>query len=199
MIAMSKMKDREYDLAIVDPPYGIGNFVPQNISKVGKNFGTRVDWNEKIPNKEYFNEIYRVSQRQIIWGANYYNCFINGGALIWDKGDGNPKFSRCEIASLSFQKKVDYVHINWQSGFYRAKIECIIHECQKPIALYQWLIKNYAKQGDRILDTHLGSGSSAIAADIMGFDFTGYEIDKDYYEAALDRFNRHKQQGVMEF
>jgi len=209
MEAMAKMKDKEFELAIVDPPYGIGNFsMDKVITKINSKkvtprprntqYPTDYSWNKEIPTDEYFNELKRVSKEQIIWGANYYNCFSEkGGAVVWYKEQYHPNLSDCEIASLSFQKKVDYVHIQILKGFICK--ETSIHPCQKPVALYQWLLKNYAKPGDRILDTHLGSGSSAIAADIMGFDFTGYEIDKDYYEAALDRFNRHKQQCVLEF
>ena len=200
MEAMAKMPDKAFELAIVDPPYGIGNFVPQNISKNGKCAGKEVYWNDEIPPSEYFRCLERISLRQIIWGANYYNCFNNnGGALVWHKGNINPIFSQCEIASLSFQKKIDYVFINWQSGFFRNNIETIVHPCQKPVALYQWLLKNYAKPGDKILDTHGGSCSLAIACDIMGFDAVIYEIDEDYYKAAVDRFERHKQQTVLEF
>ena len=116
---------------------------------------------------------------------------------MWFKGDGNPVFSMCEIASLSFQKKVDYIHINWQAGFFRERIEHVIHECQKPSSLYRHLLKNYAKEGQSILDTHLGSGSIAIACWDMGYDLTGYEIDKDYYDAAVKRLENHKKQLVL--
>jgi len=209
MVAMAKMKDHEYDLAIVDPPYGIGNFsMDKVITKINSRkviprerntkYSTNYSWNTTIPNANYFNELKRVSREQIIWGANYYNCFSQkGGAVVWYKEQYHPNLSDCEIASISCQKKVDYVHIQIQKGFICK--ETSIHPCQKPVALYQWLLKNYAKQGDRILDTHGGSCSSAIACDIMGFDADIFEIDKDYYEAALDRFNRHKQQQVMEF
>jgi site-specific DNA-methyltransferase (adenine-specific) len=200
MEAMKAMPDKAYELAIVDPPYGIGNFVPQNISKQGKQAGKEVCWNNDTPNNKYFSEITRVAKTQIIWGANYYNCFNkDGGAIVWHKGNINPIFSQCEIASISSQKRVDYIFINWQSGFHRNNIENVIHPCQKPVALYQWLLKNYAKPGDKILDTHGGSCSSAIACDIMGYDCDIWEIDADYYKAAVERFERHKQQTVLEF
>ena len=208
MKMLPQIPDKYYQLCIVDPPYGIGKFTcnahtDNNGRRIKNNkvYGDDYTWNEQTPELEYFNELKRVSKNRIIWGANYYNCFENnGGALVWYKGNMTKTISHCEIASLSFQTKVSYVYIDWQSGFYRVVKEgSQIHPCQKPIALYQWLLKNYAKPGDKILDTHLGSGSSAIAADIMGFDFVGMEIDKDYYEAALDRFNRHKQQCVLEF
>lgn len=201
MEAMANIPDKVFDLAIVDPPYGIGDFTNSTLSKcravtVSK-FSGNVKWNHEVPNSEYFSELTRVSKEQIIWGANYYNCFPkNGAAIIWHKHTKHPNYSDCEIASYSKGVRVSYVSIEWYS---LNRSEITIHPCQKPVALYQWLLKNYAKPGDRILDTHLGSGSSAIAAYNMGFDFTGYEIDADYYQAAVDRFNRHKQQTVMEF
>ena len=167
---MAGCKENEFDLAIVDPPYGIGNWIPQHGKQKGANAeALKVDWNEHIPDENYFNEIVRVSKNQIIWGANYYNCFTSlGGAVIWHKGKSNPKFSEAEIASHSFYKRVDFVNINWQAGFYRKRFGEQIHPCQKPVALYRWLLNKYAKQGQRILDTHLGSGSSAIAAHYFG-------------------------------
>lgn len=197
---MKRYPDKFFNLAIVDPPYGIGNFIPQNISKTGKSKSPVVTWNNSIPSDEYFVELCRVSVYQIIWGANYYNCFSLGGAVVWNKGDANPKFSQCEIASLSFQKRVDYISINWQSGFHRAGIENIIHACQKPVALYKWLLKNYAKTGDKILDTHVGSASSLIACYDMGFDAWGTELDKEYYEKSKQRLeNFMKQPKIEEF
>ena len=187
--AMQTMKDNQFDLAIVDPPYGIGNWVQQTGNKRGK----KVDWNDSTPNKQYFKELERVSKEQIIWGANYYNCFNNkGGAIVWDKKNPNPKFSKCEIASYSRLKRVDYVCIK-HFGFV-SDDNYKIHPCQKPVKLYEWILMNYAKEGDTILDTHLGSGSIAIACHNLGFDLTGYEIDKDYFDDANKRINAHKQQ-----
>jgi len=189
MEAMKLMKDNQFDLAIVDPPYGIGNWVQQTGNKRGK----KVDWNDSTPNKQYFKELERVSKEQIIWGANYYNCFNNkGGAIVWDKKNPNPKFSKCEIASYSRLKRVDYVCIK-HFGFV-SDDNYKIHPCQKPVKLYEWILMNYAKEGDTILDTHLGSGSIAIACHNLGFDLTGYEIDKDYFDDANKRINAHKQQ-----
>jgi site-specific DNA-methyltransferase (adenine-specific) len=192
---MKGLEDNVYELAIVDPPYGIGNWCPSNISKKGKTASKPVDWNNETPDLSYFKELTRVSKNQIIWGANYYNCFTGGGsAVIWYKGKINPVFSQCEIASLSWGKKVDYVHIDWQAGFYRNKFGAQIHPCQKPVKLYEWLLSKYAKEGDRILDTHLGSGSSAIAAHYGGFDFVGCELDEDYFKAAQSRFEKETAQ-----
>lgn len=200
--AMREMPDNAFDLAMVDPPYRIGDWVTSvNVYTSKTGIVTRkkrppdtrkVEWNDSIPDADFFVELRRVSSKQIIWGANYYNCFSSsGGALVWHKGNINPVFSQCELASLSFQKRVDYVHINWQAGFARQKEGATIHPCQKPVALYAWLLQNYAKPGDTILDTHLGSGSSRIAAFNMDFDFTGFEIDAEYFEAQENRFTIH--------
>ena len=198
MVAMAKMKDKEFDLAICDPPYENNDAI--GISNGKGHAATRKDYHlfkNKMPPPEYFLELKRVSKNQIVWGGNYFG--LRGGAIVWNK-EGTA-FGEGEIAICSTHHSVRFFRYTW-NGMIQQDMknkERRIHPTQKPVALYQWLLKNYAKQGDRILDTHLGSGSSAIAADIMGFDFTGYEIDKDYYEAALDRFNRHKQQLVMEF
>ena len=235
MIAMASMKDKEYDLAIVDPPYGDGGISgtekneaasgggsPDTVSKsqprlrgtVRPIVRTGGSWSVKYqtggffssndirhwdvaPNDDYFNELFRVSKYQIIWGGNYFNLPPSRNFIVWRKLTISEAFSMA---------MVEYAWTNYPGNakcFERAPQgtanEKRFHPTQKPVAMYSWLLRNYAKPGDKILDTHLGSGSSAIAADIMGFDFTGYEIDKDYYEAALDRFNRHKQQTVMEF
>jgi len=193
---MATLKDKAFELAIVDPPYGI---------KVNHNMGRRsgdissdykkVEWDDEPPTKEYFKELFRISQNQIVWGANHFMDLISRRSpcwIVWDKKFSNEvSFASCELAYTSF----DSVTKRFE---YSSSRKDGIHPTQKPVALYQWLLKNYAKQGDKILDTHLGSGSSAIAADIMGFDFVGIEIDEDYYKAALDRFNRHKQQLTLE-
>ncbi len=190
--AMRQMPDRAFDLAIVDPPYGIGNWVQTS----GNVRGEAVKWNDEIPSDEYFRELERVSREQIIWGANYYNCFNGrGGSIIWDKCvPRESNMSVCEIASYSRLARVDYVQIPWRNIL---RNEVTIHECQKPVALYKWLCTNYAKPGDTILDTHLGSGSSRIAAYDLGFDFTGYELDKDYFEAQEKRFADHIAQPKL--
>lgn len=199
MSYMATLEDKAFQLACVDPPYGIGNFIPQHNS-YGGSIGKKVEWNNSIPDFDYFTELRRISEHRIIWGANYYNCFEEkNGALVWYKGDQQDKFSHCEIASQTYYKKVDYVHINWQSGFYRASIETIVHPCQKPVALYKWLLHNYAKKGDRIFDSHGGSGSSAIACYEMGYDMVWIEKDEDYYNAAVKRFKNHAAQEKLLF
>src|SRR3990167_1332271 len=207
MVAMKEIPDKAFDLAIVDPPYGIGKFTCDAHTdgrtgrriKNSKPYKDDYSWNESTPEDIYFQEVRRVSERQIIWGANYYNCFnAEGGALVWYKGPRTETISHCEIASLSFQKRVSYVRIDWQSGFYRVAQEGKqIHPCQKPAALYRWLLKKYAKPGDTIFDTHLGSCSIAIACYDMGFDLTGYEIEKEYFDAAVKRLENHKKQLTL--
>jgi len=195
LAAMRDMPDKAFDLAICDPPYGIGNFIrPDSRGKKVRRSYPLVTWNNQTPLDDYFNELRRVSKNQIIWGANYYNCFDDkGGTIVWDKGNNHPDMSRCEIASNSIKRTVDYFRL-FHAGFTDKNR---IHPCQKPILLYSWLLKSYAKAGDTILDTHLGSGSSRIAAYQMGFDFTGYELDKDYYEAQGKRFQLAIQQQSL--
>jgi len=190
--AMKEMPDKAFDLVIVDPDFGLGDKITCGgtwAAKLKKGDG---DLGGKPPD-EYWKQLFRVSANQIVWGGNYFSLPPSRCFIVWDKVAHMDTLADCEMAWTSFDANAKiFKHP-------RNTSEKRIHICQKPVALYQWLLKNYAKPGDKILDTHLGSGSSAIAADIMGLDFTGYEIDKDYYEAALDRFNRHKQQCVLEF
>ena len=194
MDVMKRYTDKFFALAIVDPPYGVGNFQQSD-----GNYEP-VTWNNSIPDEKYFDEVRRVSKERIVWGANYYNCFDgNNGAIIWDKMNRHPSMSRCEIASYSGQKKVDYFRYEWH-GYVVKRIEVgAFHPCQKPIALYDWLLRNYAQKGDNILDTHLGSGSSRIACHKAGLDFVGMEIDKDYFEAQEKRFREYLLQLPMQF
>jgi len=190
MTYMAEQPDNAFDLAIVDPPYGIGNWIQvTGDAAIREN---EVTWNDSPPPMEYFNELVRVSAHRIIWGANYYG-FVNGrgGAIVWDKCMARDTgFSMCEIASYDRVSKVDYVRMPFPS-------KNRIHPCQKPVKLYEWLLTNYAEKGQRILDTHLGSGSSAIAAHYFGCDFVGMEIDTDYYNAAVERFNNETKQIDM--
>ncbi len=205
--AMAQMKDNEFDLAIVDPPYGIpeafkGGFASNKSGRKKSPFAQNMigkTWDENPPKKEYFIELMRVSENQIIWGGNYFIDYLHStrGIVGWIKpeqanGD-HPFFSHFELAWTSFKMPAKIFQKKTTSGN-----EKRLHPTQKPIALYKWLLKNYAKEGDTILDTHLGSGSSRIAAHDMGFDFTGYEIDKDYFDAQEKRFQNHiKQQSLF--
>lgn len=198
---MKSKTDKCYDLAIVDPPYGIGDvFIPVSTGakpcKIERKHKI-MDWDNEIPTQEYFKELKRVSKNQIIWGANYFNCFDNGGALVWYKNNGAPSLSQCEIASLSFKKSVDYVYIQVLGGFVQKNKP--IHPTQKPIKLYRWMLNNYAKAGYKILDTHGGSFTHAIACDIEGFDLDICEIDKEYFDKGKKQFDIHKLQTVLKF
>lgn len=197
--AMKEFPDKFFDLAIVDPPYGIGHTNNKGQNNLAVTNPDKMKWNKKVPEEDYFNELFRVSQHQIIWGVNYYpyGC-LSGGRIVWDKltsGD----FSDCELAFCSLQRTVTKFTYLWNGMIQQnnGNREARIHPTQKPVALYKWLLKNYAKEGDKILDTHLGSGSSRIAAHDMGFDFWGYELDKDYFEAQEKRFKQHIAQLTL--
>ena len=206
MEAMKDMADNQYDLAIVDPPYGINHSEIAG-KQSGKKYGnaaaakknyTIKDWDKKIPSKLYFENIFRVSKNQIIWGANYMTNYIppSMGWIFWDKDNGSNGFSDGELAFTSFKKGLRKVKILWNGmlQYDMKNKEDRIHPTQKPIKLYEWLLMNYAKEGDKILDTHLGSGSIAIACHNLGYDLTGCELDKEYYEAAIKRLNEHTAQ-----
>jgi site-specific DNA-methyltransferase (adenine-specific) len=188
MIGMAKYPDKFFDLAIVDPPYGIGagNGTGRSIRvaiEKGKIKGG--EWDREIPSPKYFNELFRVSKHQIIWGGNYFPLPIHKGFIIWDKGETmyERDFAECEQAWISFDKPAKI--------FKKSPTQLErIHPTQKPISLYKWLFENYAKKGDKILDTHLGSGSSRIAAYHLGFHFTGFEIDQDYFNQQEQRFQK---------
>lgn len=198
---MKDIPDKYYDLAIVDPPYGIGDF-----SKVGdaNKYKTRADkkygpvtWNNNIPDKSYFDELYRVSKDQIIWGANYYRQFIKDtGIIVWDKLNESSRWSKVEIASNSTNKINSIFRFLW-NGFLRGEKTDRIHECQKPVALYEWLLVNYAKKGFKILDTHGGSMSLALACWNLEFDLDICEIDKENFEQGRSRFEHHKKNTFL--
>ena len=205
MEGMARYPDKYFDLAIVDPPYGInmdgGNIGGNNCGKT-KDY-TKKDWDNKIPDKEYFNELKRISKNQIIWGANHFveNIYQSNSScwIVWDK-DNTGNFADCELAYTSFKMAVRMFTFRW-NGMLQQDMknkEYRIHPTQKPVALYKWLLSNYAKQGDKILDTHLGSGSSRIAAYEMGFDFTAFELDTEYFEAQEKRYKAHIAQLKME-
>ena len=196
MDLMARYEDNYFDLAIVDPPYGLG-IDGQKENKKGKQsdrkYHKQKQWDNKIPDKKYFNELERVSKNQIIWGANYFVKHLTKGTkgwVVWFKGQTGLTMSDCELAYSSFNCATRVVNIN--------RVDLLkqntIHPTEKPIRLYQWLLENYAKENDKILDTHLGSGSIAIACHNLGYELTGCELDKDYYEAAMKRIEQHKQQ-----
>ena len=193
---MKRYGDKHFDLAIVDPPYGIN--ADQKRGDTGRNKHIKQrnyhigNWDNKIPPPEYFEELFRVSKNQIIWGGNYFLDYLNATSciLVWDKQNGENLYADCELAWTSFLTAVRKIKYKWH-GFIQQNMngkEERIHPTQKPVYLYEWILKNYAKEGDLILDTHLGSGSSRIACYKNGFDFVGFELDKDYYEAQEKRF-----------
>ena len=207
---MATCKDKQFDLAIVDPPYGIGEDGRKTLSRCvpSKKWKNPIpkpyklgNWDNNSPDKEYFDELRRISRNQIIWGSNYFISKIPYDSscwVIWDKMNGNSDQADCEIAWTSFKTAIRKFEYLW-SGFKMQNYENRIHPTQKPVQLYKWLLRNYAKQGDKIIDTHLGSGSSAIAAYDFGCDFVGCEIDKEYYESAKHRFETYKLQTKLCF
>jgi len=201
MEGMKEYPDNHFDLAIVDPPYfaeyGEENYPGSAISttNIKRNRFKSKHW--FVPDETYFSELLRVSVNQIIWGCNYYNIKNLGtGRIIWDKINDASSFSKGEIAYCSIHKSVQMFRYMWNGmlqGDMKNK-ENRIHPTQKPVALYKWLLKNYAKEGDLILDTHVGSASSLIACIDMKFDYVGFELDEDYYKAACKRIKQHTDQ-----
>ena len=217
MELMGRYPDGYFQLAIIDPPYGIGEAAGKNAKRnagfrksgfqagkkatYSKDYGVKT-WDNKIPNKEFFAQLLRVSKNQIIWGANHFvenipnansSCWI-----VWDK-ENSGDFADCELAYTSFKTAVRKFSFMWNGmlqGDMKNK-ETRIHPTQKPVALYKWLLQNYAKPGDRILDTHLGSGSIAIACHDYGYDLTACELDPEYYAAAMKRIEAHRAQGRL--
>ena len=193
MSLMAEYEDNHFDLAIVDPPYGANDAIGikqcKDHSKQATQRTNYKIFDNKEPSKDYFDELFRVSKSQIIWGANFYkNINLNGGMICWDKK--GTVFGRAELAYYSNSKSVNVFEYTW-NGMLQEDMknkESRIHPTQKPKALYKWLLQNYAKEGDKILDTHLGSGSIAIACHEMGFDLVGCELDEDYYKSMIDRF-----------
>jgi site-specific DNA-methyltransferase (adenine-specific) len=205
MIGMRQYPDKYFELAIVDPPYGIrqDGHRENNRSKLARSKKYhKALWDQQAPDKKYFDELFRVSINQFIWGANNYPQYLKKSPcwIVWDK-DNSGNFADCELAYGSFDTAVRKFKYTW-NGMLQEDMknkEDRIHPTQKPVALYRWLLDNYAKPGDKILDTHLGSGSSRIAAYQMGFDFTGYELDKEYFEAAEKRFKLVTSQTQINF
>ena len=195
---MATLPDKAFDLAIVDPPY-MDEFKIIAKDKIAKvNQYNLESLNSKAPNEKYFDELLRVSKNQIIWGVNYYKYYLGAGRIVWNK-DNTGLYSDCELAFHSFSNVTRMFTWRW-NGMLQQNMknkEVRIHPTQKPVALYEWLLMNYAKKGDKILDTHLGSGSSRIAAHKLGFEFVGCELDKDYFEAQEERFKTETMQQSL--
>lgn len=206
--------DKYFDLAIVDPPYFSGpekrEFYGKRVSPIGvqRHYLPSDEWN--IPDKNYFEELFRVSKQQIIWGCNYFDYHFGSGRIVWDKCNKNTPFSDCEIAYCSLHDSVRLFRYMWNGmlqgkSIYEGEIaqgnkklnEKRIHPTQKPIALYDWLLWKYAKPGDLILDTHVGSASSLISCYKNGYDYIGFEKDERYYGAANKRLNEFKSQMTI--
>lgn len=208
MEAMRSMPDQCFDLAVVDPPYGIGESGRKNKSRT--NLAKATDYSpffgedKEPPPVEFFTQLARVSKKQIIFGANHFISRLPPPAdtpcwIVWDKQNGGSDFADFEMAWTSFNRAARIFRFRW-AGMLQGNMknkEPRIHPTQKPVALYAWIFQHYAKPGDRILDTHLGSGSSRIAAWDAGLDFTGYEIDREYFDAQEKRFQQHTAQLTM--
>ena len=195
LAAMREMDDNQFDLAIVDPPYGIERDGHNGVISSG---WKKHEWKGRdnaTPTADYFSQLKRVSVNQVVWGANYFTQFLPSsmGWICWYKGQEGLTMSDCELAYSSFNRATRHTTV------FRLELvkDGVIHPTQKPVALYKWLLTNYAKPGDTILDTHMGSQSSRIAAYDLGFDYCGFELDEDYFKAGEERFARHIAQPNM--
>jgi len=211
MQLMSRYEDNHFDLAIVDPPYGINADEAQNKaaesrkkangkSKAGRGWKQYkiTNWDKETPNKKYFDELFRISKKQIIWGGNYFNYLwqFSNSYILWNKMQRDFSLADGELAWYSLTNKAMRI-FDFSRGGALANNKNNggrIHPTQKPVKLYEWLLMNYAKEGDKILDTHLGSASIAIACHNLGFNLTACELDKEYYEAAIKRLQEHQSQ-----
>ena len=192
MELMRQYPDKYFDLAVVDPPYGLGDKLTQGGTWASKYVKGDATW-DIAPTAEYWEQLFRVSKNQIVWGGNYFGLPSNRCFIIWDKVAHMDTLADCEYAWTSFDRNAKiFKHV-------RNTSETRIHICQKPIKLYDWIFKNYAKPTDKILDTHLGSGSSRIAAHKAGLPFVGCELDKEYFEAQEKRFKNFVAQQVIHF
>ena len=211
---LPKFPVKYFDLAITDPPYFSGperrNYYGRRISPIGvkRYYKPSDEWN--VPDEKYFKELFRVSKNQIIWGCNYFDYHFPSGRIIWDKCNQGSDFSDCEIAACSLHDSVRLFRYMWNGMFQGKSIsegwiqqgnkslnEKRIHPTQKPIALYDWLLSKYAKPGDKILDTHVGSASSLIACCKNGFKYIGFEKDPYYYDLAYKRLQEYKSQITL--
>jgi site-specific DNA-methyltransferase (adenine-specific) len=195
MAYMATLPDKAFELAIIDPPYGIGAENQAGPENHGWTQWDRKEWDSAIPKKEYFYELFRISKNQIIFGANYFTQFLPSsmGWIFWDKMQRGFSLADGELAYSSYEKALRVFQYSRAEAFQDGRI----HPTQKPVALYKWLLSRYAKPGDRILDTHGGSGSICIACHDLGYDLTWMELDADYYEAACKRYKTHAAQGQM--
>jgi site-specific DNA-methyltransferase (adenine-specific) len=203
MDMMSRYPDKYFDFAIVDPPYGIGE---DGGDKGRRRKGERPvvhhekkQWDKSVPDKRYFDELKRVSKNRAIFGANYMVNHIEPsmGWIVWDKGIGGD-FSDCELIYTSFWRALRKIYVHSKDD-YNGKWYLKIHPAQKPVKLYKWILQNYAKPGWKILDTYGGSFSIAIACEEMGFDLTACEIDRDYYNAGMERIHEYQRQHLLNF
>ena len=189
MEGMKEFPDKYFELAIVDPPYGLGESVVNSGGRFKRYENKNGNWDLTIPTQEYFVELKRVSRNQIVWGGNYFNLPPTKCFLIWDKKQPHDvSFASCEMAWTSFNSVAKTFYYSPMQDKWR------FHPTQKPVALYEWLLQHYAKKGDKILDTHVGSASSLIACYNLGFDYVGFELDKDYFDAASKRIDENKAQ-----
>ncbi len=187
MELMKRYPDNYFDLAIVDPPYGIDI---NSSGRLGHYGGKGKIWDSETPNDEYFKQLSRISKNQIIWGGNYFDLPPTRCFLIWDKKQPEGvSFASCELAWTSFDKSAKTFYQRPQNADTHR-----IHPTQKPVKLYEWLLMNYAKEGDKILDSHFGSGSIALACHNLGYELTACELDKDYFDASIKRINNHVSQ-----
>jgi site-specific DNA-methyltransferase (adenine-specific) len=188
--------DGEFDVAIVDPPYTTKFIISSGdkCAKVNRSYNLE-SLNSKVPSERYFKELKRISKNQIIWGVNYYEYYLGAGRIVWDK-DNTGDYSDCELAYHSFSNVTRLVKIRW-NGMLQQDMknkQKRIHPTEKPYQLYKWLLQNYAKEGDKILDTHLGSMSSVIACIEYGYHITGCELDKDYFKSGIKRVKEYESQ-----
>lgn len=209
--AMKEYPDNFFDLAIVDPPYFSGpekrRYYGRKTSPIGvkRLYGETSEW--EVPDNEYFDELFRISKHQIIWGVNYFDYSFGAGRIVWDKVNGESSFSDCEIAYCSFHDSVRLFRYMWNGMMQGKSIseghiqqgnkslnEKRIHPTQKPVNLYRWLIQKYAKEGYKILDTHVGSASSLIAFEEAGLEYVGFEKDEQIFKSALARLEGYKSQ-----
>ena len=215
MDGMKEFPDKYFDIAVVDPPYFSGpekrGFYGRKTSPIGVQRSYQVSEQWEVPGKDYFDELFRVSKEQIIWGCNYFDYNFPPGRIVWDKCNGKSDFSDCEIAACSFHDSVRLLRYMW-NGMMQGKSlaegyiqqgnkklnEKRIHPTQKPILLYQWIFERYTQKGMKLLDTHVGSASSLIAAYEAGLQYVGFELDKHYYETSKKRLEEHTAQMRIE-